>query len=168
MALAATFDGDVRVKGTLTPDSLEPPAASIGNAAIKTGSTGNKVAKEKIEHMVTCHTSFGGNNTSALPSSSDEWEVYIAPRAGTLHSFRATMTTTGTTGNSDFDLLVNGSSVLSAAVNITNSDADNIVTTGTISSTALAAGDRVTIKVTKNSSHDGTGPSAQAELYYEL
>ena len=168
MAQAATFDGDVRVKGTLTPDGFEPPAGSIGNAGIAPGATGQKIAASKVEHRESFHTSFGGNDTAALPSSSDEWEVFIAPRTSTLETFRATMTTTGTTGDCDFDLLVNGTTALSAAVNIDNADANNIVKTGTISSATLSADDRVTIKVTKNSSCDGTGPSAMVEISYEL
>lgn len=161
------FPGDVRVLGTLTPDGFEAPSSSVGNAAIKPGATGGKVGRTKLEHHEGFHSSFGLNDTGTL-ASTDTWEVYIVPRTCTLSSFRCSMTTTGTTGDTDFDLLVNGASVLSAVVNVDNGDADNIVKTGTISSTALAAGDRIALKYTKNSSHDGTGPSAMVELYYEL
>jgi len=166
MAIAATYDGDVRIKGNLTPDSFEAPAGSIGNAAIATGATGLKIAKEKIEHMHAFGTSFGLDTTTTV--ASDIYRVCVAPRAGTLHTFRAIMTTTGTTGDSDFDLLVNGSSVLSSAVNIANTDSDNTQETGTISSASFTAGQRIDIQVTRNSSHDGTGPFAMVELYWEL
>jgi len=68
---------------------------------------------------------------------------------GTLIGFQVAVTEVVTTSNSivDVDLLVNGSSVLSAVVQITNSHSVYEVVLGTITTTALVQGDVIEIDI---------------------
>ena len=142
-----------------TGGSFYPDVGSLLDEHI---SSSTDIDADKLEHLYKPGTNFdlpiGGTVASR------EEIVFVASTTGTIRAFHCTCNVGGTTGDSDFDLKVNGSSVLSAAVNFDNADADATVKDGTISSAALAADDIVSIQVTRNTSHDGTGPFAWAEL----
>lgn len=116
------------------------------------------VAASKLEHRYKCGTNFdlaiGGT-----PVAREEI-VFVAQVACTLKIFEAMLNDTGTSTDVDFDLKVNGSSVLSSTVNITNSNSDREVVEGTISSTALSAGDVVSIELATTSTTGAQGPFA--------
>lgn len=166
MAEVGKITGDWRIIGNLTPDSFSPPSASITNASIATGATGSKIAKEKTEHVLALRSNFGKHITEAVGNY--EEVVYVAPQACTLVSFRAMMTATGSAGSTDFDVKINGTSALSAAVNLANTDADNTAEAGTLSTTAVTAGQRISMQVTDNATTAATGPVAILELWHEL
>jgi hypothetical protein len=65
----------------------------------------------------------------------------------------------------DFDLEVNGSSILTGDINILNTTANFTAVSGTISSGTLAAGDYVTAVIkTVTSDNGSTGPRMQITL----
>jgi hypothetical protein len=142
--------------GRITFDGITLPAGSVRDQHIEGSAT--KIDADKLQHLYKAGTNFalaiGGT------SASREEIVFVASTAGTIREFHCTCNVGGTTGDSDFDLKVNGVSVLSAAVNFDNADADTLVKDGTISTPAIAADDIVSIQLTRNSSHDGTGPYA--------
>lgn len=86
--------------------------------------------------------------------------VHVATGPGVLRGFHALLNADGSSTDIDFDLKVNGVSVLSAVVTITDSTGDGVVADGTLSSTALAEGDIVSIAMTVTSSTGAQGPFA--------
>jgi hypothetical protein len=117
---------------------------------------------DKLEHLYKAGTNFGLAIGGTVATR--EEIVFVASGPATIRKFSCVMNVGGTTGDSDFDLKVNGASVLSAVVNQDNATADGTVQDGTISNAALVADDIVSIAVTRNSSHDGTGPAAWCEI----
>ena len=149
------FTGTVNLAGA----TVFLPAGAVTNAAVA-ASAG--IDYDKLDHFFKKGTSFD----LAIGGTSANYEeiVFVPQAAGIIRAFHATMNTTGSTGNSDYTLKVNGSSVLSAAVNIANTDANKIVKDGTINSSALVIDDIVSIQITRNSSHDGVGPFGWVEI----
>jgi hypothetical protein len=140
-------------------ESLTLATGSVSNEQVASNAS---IDADKLQHIYKAGTHFdlaiGGTVASR------EEIVFVASTTGTIRAFHCTMNVGGTTGDSDFDLLVNGVSVLSAAVNFANGDADKLVKDGTISDAPLALDDIVSISVTRNSAHDGTGPFAWVEI----
>jgi hypothetical protein len=125
-------------------------------------SESTEVDADKLQHLYKPGTNFDLAIGSTVATR--EEIVFVASGPGLIRAFSCLLNINGTTGDSDFDLKVNGSSVLTAVVNQDNADADKGVKDGVINSSALVAGDIVSIAVTRNSSHDGTGPYAWAEV----
>ena len=159
--MATRFENDVIFKGNATFSTIALPDNSVADGNIQTGS-GRGVDADKLEHLYKAGTDFGLAIGGTV--ASEERIVFVASGSATIRTFNALMDATGSTGNSDFDLKVNGSSVLSAVVNIDNTDSNRTSESGTISSASLSADDVVSISVTRNSSHDGTGPYAWVDI----
>jgi hypothetical protein len=66
----------------------------------------------------------------------------------------------GTAASVTFDLKKNGTTILSSVVTITNATGDRVVVDGTLASTALAAGDVLSIALTVSTSTGMQGPFA--------
>lgn len=90
--------------------------------------------------------------------------VHVAGSNGTIRSFRALMNVTGSASSVDFDLKVNGTSVLSSAVTITNATADRDPQDGTISSASYSADDVISIECDQTTTTGAQGPAAQVIL----
>lgn len=122
-----------------------------------------------ITHDKVVHYHKPGSNfdlaIGATPVAREEI-VYVCSAVGgaTLQAFHALLNDTGTTSDVDFDLKVNGSSVLSAAVSVTNADADRAVKDGTISSSSLSQDDVVSISLAVTTSTGAQGPFAWVEI----
>jgi hypothetical protein len=142
-----------------TTENFVLGSSTVGNEQVKSSAN---IDVSKLRHLHKVGTNFdlaiGGTVASR------EEIVFVASTTGTIRGFYCTFNVGGTTGDSDFDLKVNGASVLSAVVNFANGDADTSVETGTINTPALAVDDIVSISVTRNSAHDGTGPFAWVEI----
>jgi hypothetical protein len=138
---------------------LTLPTGTVNDDAVASNAA---IDADKMQHLYKPFTNFdlaiGGTVATR------EEIVFVADTVGTIRGFHCTCNVGGTTGDSDFNLKVNGVSVLSAAVNFANGDADRLIKDGTISTPALAIDDVVSISVTRNSSHDGTGPFAWAVI----
>lgn len=147
--------------GRITFDSLIIPAGNVKDEHIQL-SANSKIDADKLQHIYKLGTGFALAIGGTVATR--EEIVFVASTAGTIRAFHCTCNVGGTTGDSDFDLKVNGVSVLSAVVNFANGDADKLVKDGTISTPALDTDDIVSISVTRNSSHDGTGPFAWVEI----
>ena len=122
-------------------------------------SSGANIAASKLQQQRFLSTSFNldrGDTPVATHST-----VCIASNAGTLKTFTCSLADTGTTTNVNFDLKVNGSSVLTAVVNITNSETDDQGYGGTITSSAISAGDVISIDLAVTTSTGALGPFAQ-------
>jgi len=137
------------------------PSGSVGNEQISSNS-GDILDADKLQHLYKPYTNFD-LAIGSTPAAREEI-VFVASTAGTIRAFHCLLNDTGTTTDVNFDLKVNGSSVLSAAVNVTNADADKAVKDGTISSAALAVDNVVSIQLAVTSSTGAQGPFAWVEI----
>lgn len=141
--------------------TIQMPSGAITNDNIS-GDSGAEIDADKLQHVYKPGTNFdlaiGGT-----PATREEI-VFVASTAGTIRAFHALLNDTGTSTSVSFDLKVNGSSVLSATVDITHSTSDRDVVDGTISSPSLAVGDVVSIAMTATSTTGAQGPFAWAEI----
>lgn len=140
-----------------------------GTLSLGTGSVLNEMISDateidadKLEHIHVMGTNFD-LAIGSTPAAREEI-VFVASGAGTIRQFSCLLNDTGTSTDVTFDLKVNGTTVLSAGVQITHSDADGTVKTGTISSPTLAADDIVSISLAVTSSTGAQGPFAQVHI----
>lgn len=152
-------EGDLRVTGDLSAATMTIPSSSVSNSQVSSNAA---VAVTKLQHLYKAGTNF--NLAIGGTVASREEIVFVASDTCTLRGFYCVFNVGGTTGNSDFDLNINGSTALSGVVNFDNTDTDTVVKDGSLSTTTLSADDIVSISVTRNASHDGTGPFAWVEI----
>lgn len=137
------------------------PAGSVTNASIAAGSN---VDADKLQQIYNKGTNFGHAIADTPTDEERMVHVVTAANGGTLRAFHATLNDTGTTSDIDFDLKVNGASVLSAAVNFTNADADKVVKDGTISSASVSQDDIISIECDQTTTTGAQGPFAWVVL----
>lgn len=135
------------------------PTASVADEQIATGAG---IDADKLEHMYKKGTNFD-LAIGATPVAREEI-VFVASTAGVIRGFHALLNDTGTTTNVNFDLKVNGTTVLTGTINVTNADGDGAVKDGTISSPNLAIDDIVSIELTVTTSTGAQGPFAWVEI----
>jgi len=147
--------GDLRLNG----GTLTLATGSVLNEAI---SSSTEIDADKLQHVYKAGTNFD-LPIGSTPAAREEI-VFVASQTGTIRGFSALLNDTGTSTDVDFDLKVNGSTVLTGVVNITNSDSDGSVQAGSISSAALAADDIVSISLAVTSSTGAQGPFAWVDI----
>lgn len=128
--------------------------SSVRNLHIS-GAVADIIGADKVQPLYQKFTNFG-TKVGDTPATAD-MIVHVASSAGTIRGFHALMAATGASTNLNFDLLVNGSSVLSALPTY-NTSGTNVVKDGTLSTVALAANDVVRAKITVTTSTGATGP----------
>lgn len=134
---AQTFKGDVTFRG-----ALNAPDNCIGDAQV---SAANPLATEKLEHQhrpIYCQES----DTTAAAETRVVHVVHGA--TGTLQTVKAGCVVANQSGAIvDVDVLVNGASVLAAAIEIDDADAAYALVAGTIDTPALTVGDVIEVDV---------------------
>ncbi len=145
MSVPTRIEGDLYVNGSLAAKTFTAPASCIGNAQVQ-ASAG--IAATKLEHQ---HRKAFAQE-SAATATDQQHVVHVADAAGTITRFEAGVVVPPSTGGSDnrtvsFDLLVNGTTVLSAVIVIDKSNTARQAETATISTPDLDAGDVVEIKI---------------------
>lgn len=125
-------------------------------------STGANISAQKIQQQKVVYTDFGLDRDDTPVAVHKT--VFCCTSSGTLRSFGALLADTGTTVDVDFDLKVNNSSVLTSTLNITNSETDNTVYYGTITSSSVSSGDIVSIELTVTTSTGALGPFAKVYI----
>lgn len=140
--------GEITLPPGLIKDSVIATDAAIGT--------------EKLKHIYKPGTNF---NTAigGTPATREEI-VMIATSAGTIKGFHALLNDTGTTTDIDFDLKVNGTTVLTGTINITQADADKLVKDGTVSSAAITIDDVISIAMTVTTSTGAQGAYAWVDI----
>ncbi len=146
-----------KFSGTLIPE------AGIINDGHFSNATGDRLTSSKQMHVIKCSTNFDLPIGSA-PVAREEI-VYVAPAAATVKLFRAMCYDTGTASSVTFDLKINGTTILTGTISITNADLDRTVKDGALASTSLAADDVLSIALAVSSSTGMQGP--YAEVYIE-
>jgi len=151
--------GTVNMAGATT---VHPEAGAVTNAAV-VASAG--IDYDKLDHYELILTNFD-LPIGTTPAAREEI-IFVARSVGVIQSFHAGLNENGSSTNIDFDLNVNGSTVLSAVVNVDHSDADRTNVAGTISSAALAVGDVVSVSLEDLVATTGAqGPFAVVGISY--
>lgn len=147
--------GTLRISG----GELTLPSGIILNADVASNAA---IAVEKIRHEYKPGTNFA-KSFDSTPVDREEI-IFVADNAGIIRGFHAILYDTGTTTDVDFDLKVNGVSALTGTINITDANSDRQVVDGTLSTTALAADDVVTIELLVTTSTGALGPFAWVDI----
>ena len=145
------------MSGRINIESLTMPKNSVGSDAIVAS-----LDADKLEHLYKPGTNFA-LAIGGTPASREEI-VFVATTTGVLRAFHCTLNDTGTTTDIDFDIKKNGTTMLSAVVNFVHGDADKLVKDGTLSVTAIAADDIISIELAVTSATGAQGPFAWAEI----
>lgn len=141
-----------QITGTVT-------AATITDTDVAAGAN---LDSTKLRHQEMIGTNLGFAH-NATPTAREE-VVFVATGTGVITRFQALLYDSGTSTNIDFDLKVNGASILSAVVNVVHGTGDRVSVTGTISSGNIVAGDVVSISMAVTSSTGAQGPFAQVVI----
>lgn len=151
---------DVSIEGSLSVSgSLGLTAGSVSDATVAASAA---IDADKLEHLYKPGTNFD-LAIAGTPATREEI-VFVASGAATVRAFHCLLNVTGTSTNIDFDLKKNGTTILSAVVNIANTDADGLVKDGTISGGTLMADDIISISMAVTTSTGAQGPMAWLEL----
>lgn len=132
------------------------PSGSIVDEDI---SAETKVDADKLQHIIRAGADFGLDEDDTPVSGIKT--VHIAATPGRIRGFHVTLADDGSATDIDFDLLVNGASVLTAPVNFVNGDGDGVVKAGTFPNEAartLATDDIVSVQMAVTSATDAGGP----------
>lgn len=142
MALSV-LNGDYHINGTLSSKILNPPPGSIRNDDIEQN-TG--VEASKLQHP----NRFRYVELSSTTSSTLTIPVYVGIGVtGVLQNFLAGAVVANLSGATvDVDLLKNGTTVLSAPINLNDTHSNYEVVAGTISDTTFTTDDVYEIDVT--------------------
>lgn len=135
------------------------PFASIGNSLIS-GVGGDEISAAKLEHTIDLVFDFGVDDAAAMPSGTTNWTVLRPRRPGVITSVQVWMVDTGTSGTANtIDVQKNAATILTGVVSISNSDADDTLKSGTLttsSGVAFAADDKIRIQGVKGT-NNGVG-----------
>ena len=122
-------------------------------------SAGAAISASKLQQQRVLTTDFDLDRGDT-PVAADK-TVFVAPSGGTLVRFGCMLANTGTTTDIDFDLQINGTTVLTAPVNITNTESNDTIVNGTITGSVVNAGDVISVVVTVTTSTGAQGPFVQ-------
>jgi hypothetical protein len=125
-------------------------------------SSGANISASKVQQHKMISSDFG-LDPDDTPAAKTKL-VYVAQQSATLTTFRAMLADTGTSTDVSFDLKKNGTTVLTATVDITNSETDNTMYAGTITTTGLSSGDVLTVELSITSSTGALGPYCEITL----
>lgn len=152
----------------LTGSEIVIPDGSLKPVCFS-GDSGDEIPTNKLRHSIDFVFDFGVNDAAAMPSSTTNWTVLRPRAAGYITSVEAWMVDTGTTGTANtVDVQKNESTILTGAISLSNSDTDNALKAGTLttaSGVAFSADDRIRIQAVKGT-NDGVGLKVRIQGYY--
>lgn len=134
--MATVFADEVVFNGTMRARStVALPANCVGDSQV---SASSPLAVEKVDHQYILTD--GQNHGSA--ATAQRKCIHIARGAGTIVAFRVSQLVAAV-GDSTvtIDLYKNGSSILTGTITINNGQAARALTSGTLSSSTVAADD---------------------------
>lgn len=147
--------GTAKLVGTITY-----PNGEIVNEHISSSAA---IDSDKLQHLHKAGTCFA-LAIAATPVAREEIVYVCEASAAVVRGFHALLNDTGTSTSVTFDLKKNGTTILSGVVTIAHTDADKTVKDGSFASTALVAGDILSIQLAVSSSTGAQGPYAWAEI----
>lgn len=136
MGIPNVIQNDTQFNGAVTfPGGVSFPNASIFDAQIAAFAA---IAASKLMHLVNQVVAQGSTTTAA----SETRVIFVAKAPGTLQSFVAGAVVVAlTTDTCTVDLKKNGSSVLSAPISLTSSQAARQLVAATITTAGYTTGD---------------------------
>jgi hypothetical protein len=137
-------------------DFFQLPTGSVVNEDVNPDT---RIDAGKLRHVHRVPVDFGLNEDDTPVAG--KRTVFIAATAGRIRAFDATLAEDGTSTDINFDLLVNGASVLSAPVNFADGDGNGVVKSGSFPNEAarlLAVDDVVSVELAVTSATDAEGP----------
>lgn len=99
----------------------------------------------------------------ATPTTREEI-VHVASAVGTVTGFHAMLNESGSATGITVDLKKNGVSMLSSTISLTHSTGDRTEVDGTLSSTAIAVGDVLSVAWVVTTSTGAQGPVARLSI----
>jgi len=167
------INNDMHVNGSFAATSMTIPSGSVTNTGVAAAAG---IDVTKVDHLIIKGTNFGLENDVVVATSTTyTFTVFQAAGAATVRLFKASFLDLGSAGSSHnytFDLKKaavgsdSPSSILSATVPLDSAnETDNTPTAGSLSSTALVAGDSLVIElVTPGTVTGAHGPFAWVEV----
>lgn len=161
MAVAASYDGDVVVRGRVIPKEITLPDNCVDDDAIAAGSN---VSADKVQARV--YSRWSQPNSAA---TAETRTLFVAERAGTVTAFIAG-SIAAAIGDSTvtLDLKKNGTSILSSTVVLNNSNTARVTEDGSLNLSLddFVAGDwfEVVITISAGTGTLPTGVFCQLEL----
>jgi len=137
--------------------SFSGKAGALTNADLAT-SSGARAGRYQIH----CDFRLDTNETPVAKTPT----VFVARAAGTVEFFYAGLTTTGSSTSVVFDLLKDGTTMLSGKPTVVHGDGDRDHKAGTLSVTTFAANDTITMDLAVTSSTGAQGPFAVMGIIY--
>lgn len=140
-----TIPTDLNVQGNITARSFSIPAGAIGDTQV---SSSANIAASKLGHI---HRVFRGQAGAAASETSAVH--YVVGATGTVSSIVAGAITPAVGADTcTVDVKKNGTSILSSAISLTNSQAAYAVVSGAISTAGLVVGDVISVVITPSHS----------------
>jgi hypothetical protein len=130
-------------RGQLTAVNLVPNAGCISDVHVNGGAS---IQASKLQHQFRPHYSQEG----ATAEADGEWTIHrVVGATGTLNGVQAGAVTKAVGGASvAVDVKKNGVSVLTTPIVLNNGDTNRVGKAGTLLTTALAAGDELSVTFT--------------------
>lgn len=161
------IDQDMHIRGTLSAQTLAPPAGCITDAAVAASAAidASKLIRHQSVDVELCPL---GTNVAAINKL-----LHIARAAGTLMGFEVAITgamTGDRTVTIDLQRSTGGgafATVLTATIGLTSATVVRTATAGTINTTAVADGDIYQIVVTLGGSSGTLAQGLLATLHLE-
>jgi len=160
------WDGNTYVNGTLACKAFTPPNNCINAAAVAVGATGNYIGNTSVEQQYAKTYS----QAAASVSVTEKRVIHrVVGATGTLKSLVAGLQTANVGGATvTVDLYKNGSSVLTAPINLTNANTPNVTNgsaiAATFTSTSVVQGDILQVVVTATAGGGTIGNGVYADL----
>ena len=141
--------------------TINLPGSTVKNEQVATDA---EIDADKLQHYFKQGTRFG-LAIGDTPVAKEEIIYTVTNAAGAkVRTFNALLNVTGTATNIDFDLKVNGSTILSGVINITDATTDRQTQSATLSTPNLSSGDVLSISMAVTTSTGAEGPFAWAEI----
>lgn len=154
-----TFNGDLFVNGAFRAKTASLPSSSITNSNVVAGAG---ISASKLQHQHQHVYAQEGTNASA---SARQILHVVVGATGTVESIKATLTTACIgAATITVDLKKNGTTILSAVISFSSSDAAFTLKAGTISTPAVVVGDVLEIVVVATAGGGTLGKGIAAVL----
>jgi hypothetical protein len=162
--MSSRIDSDLTVNGNLSATSMTLASGSVSNATVASNAA---IDVTKVEHLLVLVTDFG-LDLGSPPTADKNVILYTATNGATVRSVKATLMDTGQTTDIKFSVARNfvSNTMLSATIDFTHADTDKGIKTGSLSATALTAGDLLIgcMDFVTNTSSLALGPVLQVEV----
>ena len=153
------LNDDLLVRGTLRADFVQMPVNSVGDNEFKSA---DPLTVEKQRHQYS--QLYSEDSGSAITDINGK-AIHTARADGTIRAFRAGVVVACVgAATIDVDLLKNGTTVLSSALELDNTNTAYAIEDGTINTAAYSADDVFTITITGTAGGGTLGQGIFVEL----